>query len=170
MRTESIRLRMSRITPRLRFDRSDRCARQMSARPPPRQRGRQARSQPRDPRSRSAVVPRRFGHVAASAIRHHDLRPAACILHILKVPSARSGYDSRQTLSSQLKGTFHVNDSARATNQRPRLLCETLAGRYDVSSCDLGRVRKQWLEIRVHELPGPFRRFFLPRFVLKDRG
>jgi hypothetical protein len=50
------------------------------------------------------------------------------------------------------------------------LICEALAGRYDMSSCDLGWVRKQWLEIRVHELPGPFRRFFLPRFVLEDRG
>ena len=50
------------------------------------------------------------------------------------------------------------------------LICEALAGRYDMSSCDLGWVRKQWLEIRVHELPGPFRRFFLPRFILKDRG
>jgi hypothetical protein len=33
---------------------------------------------------------------------------------ILKVPSARTGYDSRQALSSQVKGTFHVNDAARA--------------------------------------------------------
>ena len=50
------------------------------------------------------------------------------------------------------------------------LICEALAGRYDMSGCDLGWVRKKWLEIRVHELPGPFRRFFLPGFILKDRG
>ncbi len=50
------------------------------------------------------------------------------------------------------------------------LACEVLAGRYDVSSCDLGRIRKQWLEIRVHELPGPLGRLFLPWFILKNRG
>jgi hypothetical protein len=50
------------------------------------------------------------------------------------------------------------------------VICEALAGRYDMSSCDLRWVRKQWLEIRVHELPGPFRRFLLPGFILKDRG
>src|SRR5215813_4685844 len=36
--------------------------------------------------------------------------------------------------------------------------------------CDLRRVRKQGLEIRVHELPGPLRGLFLPRLILKDRG
>jgi hypothetical protein len=43
---------------------------------------------------------------------------------ICKVPSARTGYDSRQALSSKVKGTFCVNDAA----QRPARLERALAG------------------------------------------
>ena len=47
---------------------------------------------------------------------------------------------------------------------------ETLAGRYNLASHDLGRVRDQRREILAHVARRPFRRFFRSRLVLKDRG
>jgi hypothetical protein len=47
---------------------------------------------------------------------------------------------------------------------------ETLAGRYNLASHDLGRVRDQRREILAHVARRPFRRFFRSRLILKDRG
>ncbi len=56
-------------------------------------------------------------------------RPVVCIL---KVPSPRTRYDSRQVLSSQVKGTFYVNDAAESLPRRKaeakRRQCAMLPG------------------------------------------
>ena len=75
----------------------------------------------------------------------------------------RAGVGGRDRAGLALGCYRAARDSKQKTPTQERarvicpLICEALAGRYDMSSCDLGWVRKQRLEIRVHELPGPFR-------------
>jgi hypothetical protein len=83
-------------------------------------------------------------------------------------PSAASAIYGLAVLSLQLARVL-PGTTPLVMRRRACRSIETLAGRYNLASRDLGRVRDQRREILAHVIRGSFRRFFRSRLILKDR-